>query len=194
MFSKIAALLLITSVLSLSLNAQKPVDKSINIIDVAKGWSANSINTVIFRKNSLTSYKNVQFVSFYNADGFVVIGKRKHGKSKWQLSTTQYKGDVADAHKSISIAIDGDGFVHMAWNQHNNPLQYCRSVTPLSLELTAMMPMTNDAEKKVSYPEFYNMPDGNLLFFYRDGGSGNGNMHINLYNTVAEKWSILFKR
>src|SRR4051812_26111876 len=113
-------LLHIAFLVALSTRAQDPVAKNVKLIEVAKGWSANSINTVIFRKNSLTSYKNVQFISYYDEQGFVVIGKRKLNEKKWQLKTTDYKGDISDAHKSISIAIDGNGFLHMAWDQHNN--------------------------------------------------------------------------
>jgi hypothetical protein len=53
------------------------------------------------------------------------------------------------------------------------------------------MVMTGLNEKKVSYPEFYKLPDGNLLFFYRDGGSGQGNMVINRYNIQTKKWKQL---
>ena len=32
------------------------------------------------------------------------------------------------------------------------------------------------------------MPSGDLLFFYRDGASGQGNLVINRYNLPAQKW------
>ena len=32
--------------------------------------------------------------------------------------------------------------------------------------------MTGQTENRVSYPQFFRLHDGNLLFFYRDGGSG----------------------
>lgn len=79
----------------------------------------------------------------------------------------------------------------MAWDHHNNALRYCKSIAPGSLELTKPMPMTGKAEQKVSYPEFYKMPNGNLLFFYRDGGSGNGNLVMNQYDITTKKWTQL---
>lgn len=171
--------------------AQTGINKNSVITKAGLGWSGNSVNTVVFRKNSLTSNDTVQFISYYDAYGYVVIGKRNHGDTVWQLKRTQYKGNIADAHNSISIMLDGDGFLHMAWDHHNNPLHYCKSKEPLSLELTDMMTMTGDREKKLSYPEFHKMPNGDLLFFYRDGGSGNGNLVINKYSVRERIWSRL---
>jgi BNR repeat-containing family member len=171
--------------------AQNSKHENVTVSNAGMGWAGNSINTVVFRKNSLTSNDTVQFIGYYDAEGYVVIGKRNLNDSGWQLKRTQYKGNIADAHNSISIMLDGDGFLHIAWDHHNNPLHYCKSKEPLSLALTDMMPMTGDAEKKLSYPEFYKMPNGDLLFFYRDGGSGNGNLVINRYSNKEKKWTRL---
>jgi len=164
-------------------------EKDTRIVPVANGWAKNSINTVVFRKNSLVSYKDTQFIAFYDTDKNVVLGKRRLGETKWNLLITQYKGNTNDAHNDISIMVDGAGYLHMAWDHHNNPVNYCKSIAPLSLILTDKIPMTGKKESKVSYPEFYKMPGGNILFFYRDGGSGNGNLMIDLYNVQRKQWT-----
>src|SRR4051812_1474766 len=138
----------------------------VNIVDVQKGWANNSINTVVFRKNSLVTFKDTQYIAFYDADGYMVLGKRKLGSSNWQLKRTAYQGNTSDAHNCISIMVDGDGYLHVSWDHHNNALRYCRSVQPGSLELTGKMPMTGKNESRVSYPEFHKTPSGDLLFFY----------------------------
>ena len=51
------------------------------------------------------------------------------------------------------------------------------------------LPMTGILEEHVTYPEFYRLSDGNLLFFYRDGSSGNGNLLINYYDCETQRWS-----
>jgi hypothetical protein len=51
--------------------------------------------------------------------------------------------------------------------------------------------MIGEKEAKATYPEFYNLPNGNLLFFYRDGSSGNGNLVLNQYDVKTQKWSRL---
>ena len=161
----------------------------VNLVPVDTAWASNSVNTVIFRKNSLVTFRDTQYIAWYNNDRFVVLGKRKLGTAKWQLHKTQYKGNAADAHNTISIMVDGEGFLHIAWDHHNNPLNYSKGIYPGSLELTKRLTMTGSFEKKVSYPEFYKMPGGNLLFFYRDGGSGNGNLVINKYDVTTKQWA-----
>ncbi len=156
--------------------------------NVSEGWAANSINTVVFRKNSLTTFRDTQFIAFYNKDKFVVLGKRKTGSENWILKQTTYKGNTADAHNSISIVTDGAGFLHIAWDHHNNPLNYCRSIAPGSLDLADKIKMTGLNEQKISYPEFYKLPAGDLLFLYRNGGSGQGNLVINKYSIESGKW------
>jgi len=172
-----------------SLPAQKRV--GVSATDVDSAWAGNSVNAVVFRKNSLTTYGDTQFINFYNAKGFVVIGKRKTGAKEWLLKETNLKGNIRDAHNSISMMVDGDGYIHLAWDHHNNQLNYCRSEKPLSLEMSGKMPMTGKVESNVTYPEFYKMPDGSLLFLYRDGGSGRGNLVVNRYNLVSKKWDQL---
>ena len=56
---------------------------------------------------------------------------------------------------------------------------------PGALALTDTMPMTGRQERSVSYPEFYRQPDGKLLFLYRDGGSGRGDLVMNRYDPAA---------
>ncbi|MBP6023417.1 BNR repeat-containing protein [Ferruginibacter sp.] len=156
----------------------------------SNGWANNSVNTVVFRKNSLCTYNNTQYISYYNNDGYVVLGKRKIGQKKWQLQTTSFKGNVADAHNSISIITDGDGYLHMAWNHHGNQLHYSKSIAPGSLKMIPETQMTGLLEQKVTYPEFYLLPKGDLIFLYRDGQSGQGNLVINHYNTKEKIWQL----
>ncbi len=161
------------------------------LIPVADGWANNSVNVVVFRKNSLVSSKKTQFIAFYNPAGKMVLGKRKLCSAKWKILETAFGGNVKDAHNSISIMSDGDGYLHVAWDHHGNALNYARSVAPFSLELTDKISMTGSYETNVTYPEFYKMPDGDLIFMYRDGRSGKGNLAINRYALKTKTWSQL---
>jgi hypothetical protein len=165
--------------------AQMP---GVRMVPIAEGWAKNQINAVIFRRNSITSDQTHQYAAFYNADSKVVIAKRKLGSTSWEIKETKFSGNTADAHNSISIAIDGRGYIHLSWNNHNTKLNYARSAKPGSLDMSPSA-MLGDLENKVTYPEFYNPPNGGLLFFYRDGASGNGNLVLNGYDAKTEKWS-----
>lgn len=155
---------------------------------IANGFSETSINATIFRKNSIVSHNDFQYVAFYNSASIVTLAKRKLGTTLWEIQQTRFKGNTADAHNIISIMVDGEGYLHMAWDHHNDPLHYCRSISPGSLEMQ-LQPMIGTLEEKVSYPEFYRLANGNLLFVYRDGGSGNGNMIMNRYDVKTKQWS-----
>ena len=159
------------------------------ITDVGLGWAKTSVNTTIFRKNSLVSDAKYQYISFYDSTGHVVLGKRKHDSGKWELHQTQYTGNVQDAHNIISMMVDGDGFLHVSWDHHNGPLNYAKSVAPQSLVLGEREPMTGTLEDNlVTYPEFYALPDGGMYFVYRYGASGAGNIVLNRYNLKEKRW------
>jgi rhamnogalacturonyl hydrolase YesR len=51
--------------------------------------------------------------------------------------------------------------------------------------------MTGEHEGKVTYPQFFRLADGDLLFLYRDGSSGHGSLVLSRYSTVAGKWSVV---
>ncbi|MCD8539127.1 MAG: BNR repeat-containing protein, partial [Leadbetterella sp.] len=165
--------------------------QKVRISEVADGWAENSVNTVIFRKNPLVSFGEFQFISFYDAGGKVILGKRKHAEDQWELKDTGFSGDARDAHCSISIMADGHGYLHLSWGHHGHPLRYARSKAPLSLEFSPEIPMTGLNEKNVTYPEFFKMANGALLFMYRDGASGRGNLVINTYDPAIQTWQQL---
>ena len=94
------------------------------LVEVAEGYSSTSVNTAIFRNSSLVTDKGIQYVSYYDADGYLVVGKRDLGTEQWTLHRSQYKGNVADAHNVISMMVDGDGYLHVAFDHHGNCLLY----------------------------------------------------------------------
>ena len=160
-----------------------------DLVPVAKGWARNSVNATVFRRNSVVSLGDTQYVAFYDDEGHVNLAKRRIGSRQWQIRRTEYQGNVRDAHNSISIMVDGAGYLHMAWGLHGDPLKYCRSAEPGSLEMTLIPSMTGQHEQEVTYPEFYRQPDGNLLFLFRDGESGRGNLVLNHYDCETQQWT-----
>lgn len=158
---------------------------------IGPGWANNSVNVTVFRKNSLVTHQGVQYAAYYDAERYVVLAKRRVGAGDWTVQRTQYQGKADDAHNVISIMADGAGYLHVAWDHHNNPLRYARSKEPGSLALGAQQAMVGRDEQSVSYPEFYRLPDGDLMFLYRDGGSGRGNLVMNRYRQASGKWERL---
>lgn len=186
---KILASLIIATGAFSTVFAGPPVDG--NLVLAGKGYSQTSVNTAVFRGSSLATHGDEQYISYYDEDGSVVVGKRKLGSKDWTLKKTQYKGNINDGHNVISIGVDGKGFLHISFDHHGHPLRYAKSVAPGSLEFGPMTSMVGNDEKDVTYPEFHTMPDGNLIFAYRSGASGRGNLVLNSYDTNSGKWSRL---
>lgn len=152
------------------------------------GWAKNTVNTAVFRKNSLTSDRKYQYIAYYDDEGYVVLGRRLLSGKAWQLRRTAYTGHAKDAHNVISIMVDKAGYLHVCWDQHNSRLRYARSLHPNSLVLGYEQVMVGRDETLVTYPEFLKLPNGQLLFLYRDGGSGNGNLVVNSYDVKQQQW------
>jgi len=160
---------------------------------IGNGWANNSVNTVIFRQNAITTHQNYQFMAYYDENSKMVLAKRRLGDDNWEKHQTQYSGKTRDAHNAISIAIDGDGYLHVSWDHHDNELRYAVSKEALGLELSEKKEMTGEEENKVSYPQFFNLNQGNLLFLYRSGQSGRGSLIAKYYSTETNIWKTLHK-
>ncbi len=162
---------------------------NVHMLEVGEGYSQTSVNTAVFRNNSLVTQGDEQYISYYDADGYLVLGKRKLDSETWTLHRTQYQGNVKDGHNIVSMMLDGDGYLHISFDHHGHPLNYCRSLSPYSLELGEKEPMTGVDEENVTYPEFYRLSGGDLLFAYRSGASGRGNLVLNRYALKSKKWT-----
>jgi hypothetical protein len=177
-------------------NAKKEGGKntlSNKLIPAGTGYARNSVNTTPFRQNSLVTHGNTQYISYFDGDGKLMLGKRTLGETSFAMTNTQMSGWPTDAHNSISIMVDGDGFIHVALNHHNAALEYYRSNTAGAFDLVKRS-MTGTLENSVTYTEFYRLPSGDLLFVYRNGGSGNGDMVLNHYTRAAKTWTRVHNR
>lgn len=191
---KLPARLLVLAALCLLAACAAPPQQAggdVRVVEVGPGWARNSVNAVVFRRNALVTHEGEQYIAYYDDAARVVLGRRTLGSSTWELRPTAFTGQALDAHNSISLMVDGAGYLHLAWDHHNSALRYARSRRPGVLEMSAEQPMTGRDEASVTYPEFHRLPTGDLLFLYRDGGSGRGNLVINRYDTATRSWARL---
>ena len=162
--------------------------EKVRLFPVGLGLAGTRVNSTIYRQHSITSDLNFQFIAYYDEEEVVVLGRRLLGASTWETQRTPYRGRTDDPHNVINIAIDGRGFLHMAWDSHRSRLRYCRSLEPGSMLMGEETAMIGNREDCLTYPEFVNLPDGDLLLFYRNGTSGNGDLVVNRYLTDEERW------
>jgi hypothetical protein len=154
-------------------------------------WSGSSVNVVANVRQSVFTHEGVQFAAFYDGDRFMVLARRSIDAGQWETRRTAYQGNVADAHNSISLVVDGAGVLHVAWDHHASQLNYARGVAPGSLELGPRQAMTGQRESRVTYPQFSRLPGGDLLFLYRDGASGRGTLVLNRYAVAEGAWTAV---
>jgi hypothetical protein len=104
------------------------------------------------------------------------------------LAGTPFAVETAlDPHNSYSLGIDAAGRAHVAGNHHNQTLRYARSV-PGGLTGWGEASMIGADEDRVTYPAFVSLPGGALLFAYRDGRAGRGDVFLNRLPAGAERW------
>ncbi|MBQ9660453.1 MAG: BNR repeat-containing protein [Bacteroidales bacterium] len=163
---------------------------------LGEGYAATSVNAAVFRAASVTSDGRWQFAAWYDADGAVVVARRAlNPDGEWTSEVTDLRGDCTDAHNTISLGLDGAGYLHISWAQHGVPLKYARSRTPYHADFETIGEMVDaDMERHVTYPEFRRFAGGDLLFAYRDGSSGNGDLVLNRYETATGRWTRVQSR
>ena len=159
-------------------------------------------NSASFVQDNTIIYNGNQYVIVVDTKKNPIILKRDYPNGKWDMyDLSAVVGNplnaptADDQHNTYSLGIDKNGYIHVAGNMHANPLRYIISKNPEDISSWEAGTMVGTQENSVTYPVFVLMPNKNLLFFYRNGGSGNGNTYVNLYNADNQKWqrqSLIF--
>jgi len=167
-------------------------------------YAGNSgINTIAFICSGLLTLGNQQFFAYYGRhqtnpayafNNTIWIARRTVGTNDWSVFKTTFTADdITDGHDVVAFGIDGGGYMHMSWGMHDQNLHYARSMTPV----TGTQPITfgpdlgdmTGNETSVTYPQFLNLPNGDLYFLYRVGASGGGNTFLNRWSLASQTWS-----
>lgn len=209
-FLQAAAVL--TVLLSCALPVARGADQTISLSTIATdAYFAGDINSCAIQLNNITTVGNHQFLAYYNTARTVVIARRDSDAANWQTYNTGLTvatNEITDDHNVIAIAVDSAGYMHMSWNMHNQSLNYAVSnstVTGSTLGSIAftkqtaanaptLFPSAGATTAAVTYPIFKSIPNSNnLLFTYRNGGtgggSGNGNQFFNVYSPSTNTWT-----
>lgn len=167
------------------------------------GYAGSSaINSVAFVRCSIQTYGGQQFMTWYGRHQYdaaaafnntLWIGRRALGSSRWEIfkHPVYTANTITDGHDVISFGIDGEGYMHLSWGMHGDAFHYARSTAPVTgadpIELGPDTTMTG-TESQVTYPQFLRLPDGDLLYLFREVTSGNGDTYVNRYDTATRTW------
>jgi len=154
-------------------------------IDISPVWSGHPVAF------SLLTHGNHQLVAFYDNQRRMTVAARTLDKSDWQF--VRLPTSVGwDSHNSVTMAIDGEEQIHLSGNMHCVPLIYFRTTGPLDISSFERVPnMVGSQENRCTYPAFFRGARNELIFTYRDGGSGNGDQICNIYDPKTKTWRRL---
>ena len=142
---------------------------------------ARDMNAVIYAW-SLTSYNNSIYTCYVNAKENVIVAKSTDSGKTWTKTLVQ-SGNSEDAHNICAVGIDSNGYIHVSYDMHADPLNYNISTNPENISVFTNKTMTGTAETSVTYPQFYKSPINELYFLYR------GTVYIKKYNATSQTWS-----
>jgi hypothetical protein len=157
-------------------------------LDIAPVWSAHPVGFALLTRAPF------QFVAFYDDKRQLTVARRELNGRKWEFTrlpvTTGW-----DSHNYITMTVDDRGFLHLSGDMHCVPLKYFRTTKPLDpATFERVDKMTGTEENRTTYPRFFTGPRNELIFTYRDGGSGNGNQIFNVYNSEKRTWQRLLDK
>jgi len=137
----------------------------------------------------LYSHEDIQFVTFYDSEHYMTIASRALDAKGWDFQRLDSKVGW-DSHNSVVVKVDAKGFIHVVGNLHASPLIYFRSAKPLDIHSLERIPqMTGRDEDRTTYPVFMDGPNGEFIFHYRQGGSGNGYEVFNQWDDGRQEWT-----
>jgi hypothetical protein len=150
-----------------------------------------------------------QYATFYDGERRMTVATRARD-GEWSLvrlqgamrPAHQPKGAEEcttklgwDTHNGVVLGVDAAGCLHLSGNMHNHPLVYFRTRVPHDISSFERIDrMTGELESACTYPVFLLRPDGNLVFRYRTGISGNGADYYNIYDHESRTWRRLLDR
>ncbi|MGZ0656371.1 BNR repeat-containing protein [Coraliomargarita sp. W4R72] len=158
-----------------------------DIQELDQVWSGHRVGF------ELLTYPPYQYVAYYDANRQMTIAQRRLDSKEWVYNKLPSYVKW-DSHNYIVMAVDQEGYVHVSGNMHVSPLIYFRSTAPHDIATLEVAAMTGEKEDRTTYPAFMKNADGDLIFNYRDGSSGNGVTYYNIYDTDTRSWSRLVDR
>lgn len=158
-----------------------------------ESWEIDQVPSGFPVEFCILTEKKRQYVAYYNERRQMSIASRSLESNQWQYQVLPTKVEW-DSHNYITMAVDGDGHLHVSGNMHGVRLIYFRTEKSGDITSLKQLRMTGEQEDRVTYPKFLTDQEGTLLFNYRNGGSGNGIRIWNKYDLTTRRWSRLLDK
>ena len=171
-------------------------------LTISGRWG-NFINGKSYQRMPIETYKGWQYVTYYDPQRHVCIGRRKLPDGIWEL--IQFKDYLFEGNDNHNVTVlgisQGDGTIHLAFDHHGEPLNYRVSKPGVATDPDNMQwnaSLFSDVRdwlkqgeqlSNVTYPRFVPTPQGGLLLVSRNGASRDGKITFAEYNPDRGSWS-----
>ena len=159
---------------------------------------SSSSNSASHQQNALVIADGNVYVTFYNADGSLMVARRdeNNNNDSWTRIDLGLDQTDPDSHRTSNIAVSPvDKRLHIMWGHHADRLNYIVSkdsnttlvsdsqFTASLFESNRNHLATGQNLTRVCYPRMFVGANNTLQVVWRDdGGSGNADSFISTYN------------
>ncbi len=166
---------------------------SIELDNDAYWWNQGSQD-----QSKIVSYGGYEYTIYWDAAderGNVYPEVTRRTLSNNRLETTTFNTaegrliDPSDPHNTTTLGISPhDGRLHIQWVMHNEVLHYaisnerCLTAERFSSCTFTWRSQLERSEPKVTYPQYFNSPDGTLYCGFRNGAGTGGEWVLHIYN------------
>jgi hypothetical protein len=162
-----------------------------------------AINGLSFQQDAVVTHNGWQYVAYYNGNRHVCLSRRQLPSGAWQrIEFTDYTlSTTTDAHNVVTTGIcPNDGTIHLSFDHHGGTLHYRVSEAGVATNPGSIVWSTarfgsvlnyleaGKSYSSVTYPRFWQTPEGNIQFGYRIGGSGDGDWAMVDYDGSTGLW------
>ncbi len=170
------------------------------------GNFSNLINGSPFQQEVLLTHEGYQYAAWYHNgnDQDIFVGRRNLNGNTWEIFDTGHDMEIGnltwDSHNIVSMGISSDGRIHLSYDHHVHQLRYLTTNPGVATSAggpwnsSIFLPERSSLNAggasipRITYPRFTNVGD-DMVFTYRDFGSGNGDHRIADYNAQTGQWS-----
>jgi hypothetical protein len=153
---------------------------------IAKVWAGNPV-----RFGIVASSRSI-YIGYYDVQRRLTVAQRALSGGPWSYTRLDAFTNW-DSHRTINMAVDNSGRLHIAANMHASPLVYYMSDPTGAADSLKPVSVLADMqeEKSITYPSFLRDPSNRLILKFRSGTVGNGNEIYDIFDDVKGTWSHL---
>lgn len=172
---------------------------------VAVEDDTHQFNSNAFDQHKIVTFGDHQYTLYWAGDRHLKLARRDLRTD--DVDTLELPDTISrpnDPHNNTVVGVSGDdGRLHLSYDHHGAQLRYRYSragfLTDPPEQMTLadfsprspLVPDEPELEERVTYPRFFNHPDGTLYFEYRNGGSGNGDRLLHRHDAATNTWERL---